>query len=103
MSLLQFQENINALWSYWSIDKRECIKWRNNHQGWMNCHSDEEISTRKGYIRALRREKKRRVLLIKRYSERILYCEAMLREITQEVGDDNKEILRCPAGGSRWE
>lgn len=89
-NILDFQENIDALWDYWGKQLKTAKYWLNNDEGWIRCHPDEDIAARKGLIRIMRKEKKRRLKLIERHKKRILYCEAMLREIRHAVDEANE-------------
>lgn len=93
MSILNYQENIDALWEYWFEELHNTKRWQNNHEGWIRCHPEEDIAARKGSTRMMRKEKKRREKLIGDAKKRVLYCEAMLREITHEVDLENENLL----------
>lgn len=91
--LLDFQENIDALWQYWHGQLKSAKHWVENDEGWIRCHPEEDIASRKKYIRNLRKELQRRKESVERNKKRVLFTEAMLKEIEHEVNEVNEQVL----------
>jgi hypothetical protein len=92
-NLLDFQENIDALWQYWHGQLKSAKHWVENDEGWIRCHPESFIVFRKGYVRSLRRELKRRKASVEQSKKRAMFAEAMLKEIEFKVDETNERVL----------
>ncbi len=89
-NLLDFYENTTALWRYWDEELARYKRWVATDEHWIRCHPEEDIASRKGFIRVLRKELKRRKSHIKFCQKRIVFVKAMLREIDSYAEETNE-------------